>query len=66
MIAHRINTVIDSDFILVLGDGECLEAGVPSELLENPGSAFKRIVDESGDRTPAPSPQLARRGVPGA
>jgi len=66
VIAHRINTVIDSDFILVLGDGECLEAGVPSELLENPGSAFKRIVDESGDRTPAPSPQLARRGVPGA
>ena len=65
VIAHRINTVIDSDVILVLGDGECLEAGAPNVLLENPGSAFKRIVDESGDRTPAPSPQVARRGVPG-
>ena len=59
VIAHRINTVIDSDLILVLGDGRCLEAGAPKELMERPGSAFKKIVDESGD---VPSPMGMRRG----
>jgi ATP-binding cassette subfamily C (CFTR/MRP) protein 1 len=47
VIAHRINTVIDSDLVLVLGDGRLLESGSPSELLASPDSAFSKIVHES-------------------
>eukprot|EP01004_Peranema_trichophorum_P003532 NODE_2514_length_1561_cov_48.312935_g2165_i0.p1 GENE.NODE_2514_length_1561_cov_48.312935_g2165_i0~~NODE_2514_length_1561_cov_48.312935_g2165_i0.p1 ORF type:complete len:472 (-),score=85.77 NODE_2514_length_1561_cov_48.312935_g2165_i0:146-1510(-) len=39
-IAHRINTVIDYDLILVLGDGEVVEFGAPSALLSDPTSLF--------------------------
>ena len=49
VIAHRINTVIDSDLILVLGDGTLLESGAPRTLMDTPDSAFRRIVEESGD-----------------
>ena len=48
VIAHRITTVIDSDLILVMGDGKLLEAGSPKALLDQPSSAFRKIVDESG------------------
>jgi len=47
VIAHRINTIIDSDLILVLGDGVLLESGPPGQLLENEGGHFARIVAES-------------------
>jgi len=47
VIAHRINTIIDSDLILVVGDGKLLESGPPAELLANADSAFSRIAAES-------------------
>ena len=47
VIAHRINTVIDSDLILVLGDGQLLESGSPAALLDDKDSAFSKIVAES-------------------
>lgn len=46
-IAHRINTVIDSDEILVLRNGEVAQYGPPSELLRSPESAFAKMVRES-------------------
>ena len=42
-IAHRINTVIDSDIIVVLGNGAVLEQGSPQELLANPDSEFYKM-----------------------
>ena len=46
-IAHRLHTVIDSDRILVLEAGEVAEFDTPSELLKNPLSEFRKLVDET-------------------
>jgi len=60
VIAHRINTIVDSDVVLVLGDGVLLESGPPAELLAKGDSAFARIVAESraeaDSRPPSMSP----------
>ena len=47
VIAHRINTISDSDHILVLGDGTLLESGPPAVLLQDPQSHYPRIVAET-------------------
>merc|ERR1711939_493759 len=44
MIAHRINTIMDSDKILVLKDGRAEEFASPQELLEDETSIFSEIV----------------------
>lgn len=51
VIAHRINTIIDSDLILVIGGGKLIESGAPRELLATANSAFSRIAAESHDQT---------------
>jgi ABC-type multidrug transport system fused ATPase/permease subunit len=43
-IAHRINTIMDSDKILVMKDGRAEEFAPPQELLEDEHSAFSEIV----------------------
>jgi ATP-binding cassette subfamily C (CFTR/MRP) protein 4 len=51
-IAHRLNTVIDYDKILVLDQGEIVEYGSPFDLLQKsidlPDAWFSRMVDEMG------------------
>ncbi|GJJ75899.1 hypothetical protein EMPS_08257 [Entomortierella parvispora] len=47
-VAHRINTIIDYDKILVMQDGQVAEYASPQELLDNPDSAFSKLVDETG------------------
>jgi ATP-binding cassette subfamily C (CFTR/MRP) protein 4 len=46
-IAHRLNTVINSDRILVLEDGRVKEYDNPKKLLENPNSFFAELYNES-------------------
>ncbi|GLT68257.1 hypothetical protein SLA2020_405060 [Shorea laevis] len=48
IIAHRLNTIIDSDRILVLDAGQVLEYDTPEELLLNEGSAFSKMVQSTG------------------
>jgi len=48
-IAHRLNTIIDSDVIVVMGGGQVLEADSPYNLLTNQNSVFYSIVQESKD-----------------
>ena len=43
-VAHRINTILDSDFILVMDDGRAAEFDTPKSLLQK-GGLFKDLVD---------------------
>jgi ATP-binding cassette, subfamily C (CFTR/MRP), member 4 len=51
-IAHRLNTIIDYDYILVLDDGRVMEYDTPYTLLqkkaEDPSAYFLRLVNEMG------------------
>ncbi|KAL5004806.1 hypothetical protein ScPMuIL_018262 [Solemya velum] len=45
IIAHRLNTVLHCDRILVMEDGKVAECDKPSVLLANPSSKFKAMLD---------------------
>ncbi|KAM7508896.1 hypothetical protein LguiA_019349 [Lonicera macranthoides] len=45
-IAHRIHTVIDSDFVLVLSEGRIAEYDTPAKLLEREDSFFSKLIKE--------------------
>jgi ABC-type multidrug transport system fused ATPase/permease subunit len=44
-IAHRLQTIIDSDKVLLIGDGKKMEFGAPPDLLKDEKSLFKKLVD---------------------
>jgi ABC-type multidrug transport system fused ATPase/permease subunit len=46
-IAHRLQTIIDFDRILVLSKGIVVESGAPQDLLSRPDSVFADMVAES-------------------
>ena len=46
-IAHRVNTILDSDKILVMTDGKVGEFASPQELLANETSLFAELVKHS-------------------
>ncbi|KAH9796207.1 ABC transporter C family member 2 [Citrus sinensis] len=48
IIAHRLNTIIDCDRILLLDSGRVLEYDTPEELLSNEGSSFSKMVQSTG------------------
>ncbi|KAJ4703002.1 ABC transporter C family member 2-like [Melia azedarach] len=48
IIAHRLNTIIDCDRILVLDAGQVLEYDTPEALLMKEESAFVRMVQSTG------------------
>jgi len=50
-IAHRVNTIIDYDRVLVMANGRVEEFGTPAELLRDPRSAFSSLVEENGAAT---------------
>ena len=45
-IAHRLNTIIKSDRVLVLAQGEVVEYDTPQVLMENPDSHFSGLLKE--------------------
>ena len=48
-IAHRIETIIHYDRILVLDKGEIAEIGTPRELLSSNTSIFREMVMKNGE-----------------
>ncbi|WOG86163.1 hypothetical protein DCAR_0205364 [Daucus carota subsp. sativus] len=48
IIAHRLNTIIDCDKILLLDAGQVLEYNTPEELLLNERSSFSKMVESTG------------------
>ncbi|XP_028090855.1 ABC transporter C family member 2-like [Camellia sinensis] len=48
IIAHRLNTIIDCDRIILLDAGRVLEYATPEELLQNDESAFSKMVQSTG------------------
>jgi ABC-type multidrug transport system fused ATPase/permease subunit len=70
-IAHRLDTVIESDQVLVMEAGVLKEMAPPSVLLDNRESMFSKLVDKSGAQAAAALRQMAaeyyaRRGTASA
>ncbi|XP_071557590.1 ATP-binding cassette subfamily C member 4-like [Temnothorax nylanderi] len=50
-IAHRLNTIIDSDRIIVMENGSIVEFGCPYELLhDKPKGYFSQMVEKTGNQ----------------
>ncbi|KAF9194834.1 hypothetical protein BGZ51_007054 [Haplosporangium sp. Z 767] len=58
-IAHRLNTIIDYDRILVMNQGQLAEYDTPRNLLSSPDSLFSSMVDETGAQNAAHLRSLA-------
>ncbi|KAA6386814.1 MAG: putative ABC transporter C family member 5 [Streblomastix strix] len=44
VIAHRLNTIMNSDRIMVMDDGRVAEIGKPKKLLKNQNSVFNKLI----------------------
>lgn len=50
-IAHRLNTIMDSDKVLVVDAGEIVEFGHPFELIQKADGYFKRLLNQINGST---------------
>lgn len=58
-IAHRLDTIIESDKVLVMEAGELMEYAPPSQLLGNRDSMFSKLVDKTGPAAAAALRKMA-------
>jgi ABC-type multidrug transport system fused ATPase/permease subunit len=62
-VAHRLNTIIDMDQILVVDKGGIGEAGSPAELLQKKGGAFLALVDATGKESARALKEIAKKNA---
>lgn len=53
-IAHRLNTVLHCDVIIIMEAGRVMEMGSPQELLSDPRSYFNTMLSAQTVKTPSP------------
>ncbi|GIL81581.1 hypothetical protein Vretimale_729 [Volvox reticuliferus] len=58
-IAHRLNTILDSDAVVLMDAGQVAEFGPITKLLANPRSAFTMMVHNAGLLNTAPAPSCS-------
>lgn len=51
-IAHRVQTIVDSDRVLVMDNGRIIEFDTPAQLLQNSHSTFARLVRQANVQIP--------------
>lgn len=59
-IAHRLNTIMDSDKVLVMDTGRVAEFDHPHVLLQNPEGSFTKLVMETGASMTATLREIAQ------
>ncbi|KAJ3326639.1 hypothetical protein HDU76_012757 [Blyttiomyces sp. JEL0837] len=62
-IAHRLNTIIDNDKILVLDHGKIAEYDSPAELLKKENGVFLSMIDETGEANAAMLKAIAAKAL---
>ncbi|KAH6576899.1 hypothetical protein BASA50_008740 [Batrachochytrium salamandrivorans] len=58
-IAHRLNTIIDCDRVLVMDAGKVVEFDEPSKLLNIPDGIFRSLVEQTGEASAAKLREVA-------
>jgi ABC-type multidrug transport system fused ATPase/permease subunit len=58
-IAHRLNTIMDYDRIVVMSAGEVVEYDTPANLLKNPDGVFTSMVNATGEASAAHLKKIA-------
>ena len=62
-IAHRINTIIESNKVLCMSSGKVLSYDTPAKLLEDPSSIFAQLVLETGEASAKNLKQRANKKI---
>jgi ABC-type multidrug transport system fused ATPase/permease subunit len=61
-IAHRLDTIIHSTRVLAMARGEVIEFDAPLKLLQDEGSMFSKLVEDTGEVASAQLRRMAREG----
>ncbi|KOB67257.1 ABC transporter family C protein ABCC2 [Operophtera brumata] len=59
-VAHRLNTIMDSERVLVMDSGRLVEFDHPYRLLANPHGYFTKMVNETSDKMSTQLNQIAK------
>ncbi|CAK1548553.1 unnamed protein product [Leptosia nina] len=60
-VAHRLNTIMDSDRVMVMDAGRLVEFDHPYKLLSNPESHFTKMVNETSDKMSSQLYEIAKK-----